>query len=399
MSSSSGQRIPVNRFGLTEVFSPTPAKPEVDVVFVHGLNGHPHNTWTSENARVFWPSQILPGFLEEEKARVLVYGYDADVTTFTDGASRDKIHNHAEHMIAELVANRRIRKASERPIIWVAHSLGGLVVKRALIYSAEIRGMKTEHLRSIFVSTYGILFLGTPHHGSDVAQWGNRLEWICSVMLPKKVMDSQSQLIDALKTNNETLQNIDRQFIQILSRFHIYFFHEGKPTDLKGTLKFIVDETSASPTVQDVERAVIQADHSHMCKFDNESAPGFDLVAEGIQRYAGEAPAKIKRNWAAENQERTSVKHAEAAEATELYSGTRFESTFELNLTKRIASVKNTPPQRDTPQKNTPHSDSNSTFGNSSLGREQKALPSTEGQAEFDEHFTVEDITNDKELA
>ncbi|KAL9040925.1 MAG: hypothetical protein Q9180_001608 [Flavoplaca navasiana] len=318
MSNSSGQSIPVNRFGLTEVYSPTPTKPEVDVVFVHGLNGDPHNTWTSENTKIFWPAQILPPILEDEKARVLVYGYDADVTSFTDGASRDKIHNHAEHLVAELVANRRIRKASERPIIWIAHSLGGLVVKRALIYSAEIRGIKTEHLRSIFVSTYGILFLGTPHHGSDVAQWGNRLEWICSVMLPKKVMDSQHQLIDALKTNNETLQNIDRQFIQILNRFHIYFFHEGKPTNLKGTLKFIVDETSASPTVQDVERAVIQADHSHMCKFENQSAPGFDLVVDGIQRYAEEAPARIKRNWDVENQERTTAKQAEAAE---LYSG------------------------------------------------------------------------------
>ena len=80
----------------------------------------------------------------------------------------------------------------------------------------------------------------------------------------------------------------------------------------------IVDETSASPTVQDVERAVIQADHSHMCKFENENAPGFDLVVEGIQRYAEEAPAKIKRNWDAENQERTTAKQAEAAE---LYSG------------------------------------------------------------------------------
>ncbi|KAL8670680.1 MAG: hypothetical protein Q9168_004801, partial [Polycauliona sp. 1 TL-2023] len=313
-SNSSGQPIPVNRFGLTEVYSPTPTKPEVDVVFVHGLNGDPHNTWTSERTNIFWPAQILPPILEEEKARVLVYGYDADVTSFTDGASRDKIHNHAEHLVAELVANRRIRKASARPIIWVAHSLGGLVVKRALIYSADIRGIKTEHLRSIFVSTYGILFLGTPHHGSDIAQWGNRLEWICSVMLPKKVMDSQPQLIDALKTNNETLQNIDRQFIQILNRFHIYFFHEGKPTNLKGTLKFIVDETSASPTVQDVERAVIQADHSHMCKFENESAPGFDLVAEGIQRYAEDAPARIKRNWDAENQERTTARQAEVVE-------------------------------------------------------------------------------------
>ncbi|KAL8653022.1 MAG: hypothetical protein Q9226_004017 [Calogaya cf. arnoldii] len=352
MSNSSGQRIPVNRFGLTEVFSPTPTKPEVDVVFVHGLNGDPHNTWTSETTKTFWPARILPPILEEEKARVLVYGYDADVTSFTDGASKDKIHNHAEQLVADLTANRRIRKAIERPIIWIAHSLGGLVVKRALISSAEIRGNKTEHLRSIFVSTYGILFLGTPHHGSDVAQWGNRLEWICSVMLPKKVMDSQPQLIDALKTNNETLQNIDRQFIQILNRFHIYFFHEGKPTNLKGTLKFIVDETSASPTVQDVERAVIQADHSHMCKFENENAPGFDLVVEGIQRYAEEAPAKIKRNWDAENQERTTAKQAEAAE---LYSGNSSSSLSVSNSSLAIGNV-NLGADKSNANTNTSHS-------------------------------------------
>lgn len=224
---------------MTEVSSPDAEKPNVDIVFVHGLNGDPHNTWTSETSEVFWPFKILPPVLEGEKARVLVYGYDADVTSFTDGVSKDKIHNHAEQLVAALQSNRRIRKATERPIIWVTHSLGGLVVKRALIYSSEIRGIKTEHLRSVFVSTYGILFLGTPHHGSDIAQWGNRLEWICSVMLPKKVVDTQPQLVDALKKNNETLQVIDRQFIQIMSRFHIYFFHEGKPTNLKGTLRFV----------------------------------------------------------------------------------------------------------------------------------------------------------------
>ena len=239
-----------------------------------------------------------------------MYGYDADVTSFTDGVSTDKIHNHAEHLVAELVANRRIRKASERPIIFVAHSLGGLVVKRALIYSSEIRGIYTEHLRSIYVSTFGILFLGTPHKGSDVAEWGSRLEWICSVALPSKLLDSQPQLVDALKKDNETLQNIDRQFIQLMNRFHVYFFHEGKPTNLKGTLKYIVDEASASPTVQDVERASIQADHSHMCKFESDAAPGFDLVAEGIQRYAGEAPAVVSGRWEEEKKARLAQKQA-----------------------------------------------------------------------------------------
>jgi len=304
---------PVSRYGLTQVHAPQGGG-QVDVVFVHGLNGDPHNTWTAEKSKIFWPEQLLPLVLEEERARILVYGYDADVTSFTDGASRDKIHNHAEHLIAELAANRRIRKATERPIIFVAHSLGGLVVKRALIYSSEIRGNYTEHLRSVFVSTYGILFLGTPHKGSDLAKWGSRLEAICSAVMPTKAIDSNDNLVKALKSNNETLQNIDRQFIQLISRFHVYFFHEGKPTDLKTKKDFIVDEDSASPTIQDVERAVIQADHSHMCKFEDDGAPGFDLVAEGIQRYAGEAPATIASRWESEKASRMAKKKAEVEE-------------------------------------------------------------------------------------
>lgn len=229
--------MPIIRFGLTEVASSKLAS--VDVVFVHGLNGDPQKTWTAETSKTFWPSQLLPPILDEEHARILVYGYDADVTSFTDGVSKDKIHNHAEHLVAELAANRRIRRASDRPIIFIAHSLGGLVVKRALIYSSEIRGTKTEHLRGIFVSTYGILFLGTPHKGSDLAKWGSRLERICSAVMPKKVVDTNNSLVDALKENNETLQNIDRQFIQIMSKFHIFFFHEAEPTDMKGTMEYV----------------------------------------------------------------------------------------------------------------------------------------------------------------
>ena len=76
----------------------------------------------------------------------------------------------------------------------------------------------------------------------------------------------------------------------------------------------VVDEESASPTVQDVERAGIQADHSPLCKFEDENAPGFDLVAEAIQRYAGEAPSQTKARWAAESKERVIQKEAAAEE-------------------------------------------------------------------------------------
>ena len=284
--------------------------------------------------KIFWPADLLPAVTTKEKARVLVYGYDADVAAFTDGTSRDRIHNHAEHMVAELYAKRSRLKATERPIIFVTHSLGGLVVKRALIYSSEIRGTKTEHLRSIYISTYGLLFLGTPHRGSDLARWGSRLEWICGAVLPARLVDTQPQLVNALKVNNETLQVIDRHFILLSDRFRIYFFHEGKPTNLKGALRYIVDEDSASPNIQDVERACIQEDHSHMCKYEDENAPGFSLVAEAIQRYACQATDSISSRWEVEKAQGRARKEAKV---NELLPGT-LKTVEELPSSSTISS-------------------------------------------------------------
>lgn len=82
------------------------------------------------------------------------------------------------------------------------------------------------------------------------------------------------------------------------------------------TLVQVVDEESASPTVQDVERACIQADHSHMCKFENDSAPGFDLVVDGIQRYADQAPDVVTGRWEAEKREREVRTKADITELT-----------------------------------------------------------------------------------
>ena len=289
----------VKRFGLTQV-STSSNNHTVDIVFVHGLNGHPYHTWKSKEKGIFWPAELLPSALEKENARILVYGYDADIASFADGASKDKIHNHAEQLVAALCANRRTHKALEHPIIFVAHSLGGLIIKRALTHSSEISGHHTNHLRSVYISTYGIIFLGTPHMGVDVSQWGSQLENICGATLPNTSVGNQPYLINVLKTNNETLQNIDRQFAQLIHRFRIFYFHEGKPTNIEGVDRYVVNEESASPNTPDVERAVIQQTHTRMCQFESITAPGFDLVTEAIDRYATEAPGKIPLLWKCE---------------------------------------------------------------------------------------------------
>ncbi|KAL1853436.1 hypothetical protein Plec18170_005433 [Paecilomyces lecythidis] len=310
----------IKQIGVTEVYRSQREKPLVDIVFVHGLNGHPKDTWTSRNTDVFWPGDLLPEILEPYRVRILTYGYNANVTAFTEGTSKDRIHHHAETLGADLSANRNLRGASENPIIFVCHSLGGLIVKRALIYCRSVANEKLEHLRSIYVSTYGILFLGTPHEGSDIAKWGLLLQNICSAVLPKKFMDSSPQLIKALKSDSETLQNISRLFVDIQPRFRIYFFHETRPTDLKGTRELIVDERSAAPNFEGVERMGIEADHSHMCKFDDEDAPGYEAVADALIRYARDAPAFIANRWV---QEKREAMLARKARADEIYNGGR----------------------------------------------------------------------------
>ncbi|KAF9891079.1 hypothetical protein FE257_005014 [Aspergillus nanangensis] len=305
----------VRQFGLTQVYSSP--DPKVDIVLVHGLNGHPYKTWATKSDSedgVYWPAHLLPEVLDSSRVRILAYGYNANVSSFTGGVSNDRLLNHAETLASGLAANRNLRSCQNRPIIFVCHSLGGLVVKRTLIYCNNIRSERTEHLRSIYVSTYGILFLGTPHNGSDMAKWGHLLQNICTALMPKKLMESSSNLVKTLKTNNENLQNINSLFVEIMGRFHIYYFHETLATDVKGGREMIVDESSAAPQAEGVERMGIEADHRHMCKFEDDASPGYEAVAEALLRYSREAPDLIARRWLDENEERKRKRIAKAEE-------------------------------------------------------------------------------------
>lgn len=254
------------RYDLTEVWTPTPPESaRVDLVLVHGLHGSPETTWTSDTG-VFWPSELLPLYpsFEKSKIRVIAYGYDADVFSF-QGASKDRIIHHAEALIHRLCSYREQHRCTERPIIFLAHSLGGLVVKRALIASQASNDPKVKRLRQIYTSTFGILFLGTPHKGASIQVWDSYLKLLCYSLVPKRTLDSQPQLVDALQTNSDTLLTIDRDFMSQITRYSIGFYHEGKPTDFAGTTHWIVEEDSAAPSLPDIaRRSVIEADHSHV---------------------------------------------------------------------------------------------------------------------------------------
>lgn len=95
------------------------------IIVVHGLNGHREKTWTAPN-NVLWLRDLLPSKIPH--SRILTWGYDADIQSkfVTD---TQFIHDHARNLISDLALRRSETQTEKRPIIFVCHSLGGLVVK------------------------------------------------------------------------------------------------------------------------------------------------------------------------------------------------------------------------------------------------------------------------------
>jgi len=79
-----------------------PAEPLVDIIFVHGLTGDSYNTWLEAESGIYWPVHLLSKDVPD--ARIMTFGYDADVTKFLGPVSQNNLCNHASALLKELAA-------------------------------------------------------------------------------------------------------------------------------------------------------------------------------------------------------------------------------------------------------------------------------------------------------
>ncbi|KAK3380832.1 hypothetical protein B0H63DRAFT_397379 [Podospora didyma] len=118
---------------------------------------------STSRKRVFWPYDLLRHDLPN--ARILTYGYDTHIKhMFLGEQSNSSVYDVAWNFLVALEAERRSNPS--RPVIFVAHSLGGIVVKEMLRRSSGCQ-LYQPHLHDIFLSTRGIVFFGIPHGGAD----------------------------------------------------------------------------------------------------------------------------------------------------------------------------------------------------------------------------------------
>lgn len=78
---------------------------------------------------VFWPADLLPQTCP--RARILVFGYDTKITNYgAASTNKNSIYSHAKDLLFAISRAVELPGGGPgRPMIFVAHSLGGIVVK------------------------------------------------------------------------------------------------------------------------------------------------------------------------------------------------------------------------------------------------------------------------------
>ncbi|KAF8849681.1 hypothetical protein BDZ45DRAFT_227669 [Acephala macrosclerotiorum] len=253
----------------------------VDIIFIHGLTGHREKTWTAKGAAQPWPQTLLP--LELPHTRILTFGYDAYITDWRGVVSENRIADHAMSLLATLAAYRGRDNTENRPIIFVCHSLGGLVCEDALV-TADRR--PETHLKSILELTRGILFLGTPHQGSNLAKWAEMLA--TSIGFLKQ---TNAQIIEVLKSESEVLARVQDSFHTMIKAkaagghkaIEITCFYEELPLPGVGT---VVPKHSA--ILPGYISLGIHSHHMGMTKFELVVDQGFTAIAGELRRWIKE---------------------------------------------------------------------------------------------------------------
>lgn len=167
-------------------------------------------------------------------------------------------------------------------------------MKRALTLAAGSVSPRSSRLHLIYTCTFGILFYGTPHNGSGIARPANRLIKFASVVIPRRIIRFETSLVTGLKVDSETLQNITQDFAPMMTRYHVYFFWEQLPTNLKYSTGYVVTRDSAAPIIDGTNRCGIAANHRDMCKFESFYSTGFAVTISTLKRYAQAAPDVVE---------------------------------------------------------------------------------------------------------
>ncbi|KAH0952241.1 hypothetical protein HN011_003545 [Eciton burchellii] len=198
-----------------------------------------------------WPKDWLP--IDIPFLRIIGINYNTSLSMWTPFCPIESMKSTIKERSENLLTRLRMANLGQRPLVWVGHSMGGLLIKRMLVEE-----WKSGDKHDICKNTKAILFYSTPHRGSHVAALKQTTQML--VWPTVEVQELREESPQLLKLNEEFLQMLETYRIDIVS------FAETKPT-LVTALKFpfqFVSFHSADIGVGEIFQ--IPQDHLSICK-------------------------------------------------------------------------------------------------------------------------------------
>ncbi|KAF4132530.1 hypothetical protein GN958_ATG18260 [Phytophthora infestans] len=277
----------VSKSDIESVEQPTDdsSDPLVDVVFVHGLRGHPFGTWRTdmsnklEGNNNIWPDVLLGRDLQRNKipARLVTLGYEAGMVSWSSPWPSLTLQERARVMLSALYAanigrDRGHPGAPARPVVFITHSMGGLLTKKMLLLEREQRDQSL-----LADSTKGVVFLAVPHFGSDLAK-GVRSEAI------RKLIQAHPAIEDLSVDPNGQLEHLNDSFKQLGIDCFSVGEERAAPVAL-GLSAVVVKPDSADPGVGRFY-VLSESDHMTICKAKSRDEPLYQDILQYVIQHA-----------------------------------------------------------------------------------------------------------------
>ncbi|UPK96833.1 hypothetical protein LCI18_007768 [Fusarium solani-melongenae] len=229
----------------------------------------------------------------------MVFGYNADVTSsFADNLIRIRDIGRML-LLSDLVVERQEDEEQERPIIFMGHSLGGLVIKQAILLASKELHNQDSDKRLIYTSTRGLFFFGTPHLGSRAGE-ATRVA-VLKAIAKVAFVKVPPKLDSALKSHPDELDDLTDDFkrtsLWLDQKLIIYSYYESFGDGALGDIvSWVVDQASALTGYDKENSQPVQRGHQEMVKFSNKDDRVFRNVCGSIKaviRATSSSSAKV----------------------------------------------------------------------------------------------------------
>ncbi|KAK0703666.1 hypothetical protein B0T26DRAFT_807175 [Lasiosphaeria miniovina] len=262
------------------------ASAEADIVLVAGLGGHHSRTWEGADLTL-WPRDLLPPKISK-RIRIRSFRYN---TTLQGTVSEAGIGDHAKELLDELSSDREDDEAAAlRPLIFVGHSLGGMIIKKALFLAHK----KTQtRFRPLWDASRGIMFFSTPHLGLDPALWRKFVKHVLPFDAPVTGALPSYGMLREIENDGDVLYRITEDFKPQHPELSFVTFIEETP--MKGMERVLVDKVYGLMHAHTEYHSTLSGDHLSICQFAKSQEGAFKPVASQMEFLLGRKPKVLDR--------------------------------------------------------------------------------------------------------